>query len=288
MNNNKLALKPDQIPLFLRAIAHNRKVVLEQISNGRFCDSDYFFVTEQSDGFDLVPPGRRDATLARSFDDYFAGSLVGALPFTGRHGSDGIKVSSTGKVTQVELKLCIKNDDRYSINEKGYLTVHNAKKAVGFRSDCSACYELKHNLQSKNVETFFVLYDGKNHELIAIFKMSGADIISRLEHLVPKEGEKAKKVSISLAAFMESGEEVFLDFIDSVGVINWERRIYERFGRNPTESSGYWNQTRTARLALLWTTGVKLDVINAEFGDKTKKALQSRAKYLGLKRPQNQ
>lgn len=257
MNDNKLALTPEQIPLFLRAIAHNRRVILEQIRTGRFCDADIYFVVEQDGEYVLLPPVsegyRRDAELARSFNDYLAGSLIGALPFAARHGSDGIKVSSTGKVTQVELKLCMKSTDRYTINENGYITVQGSKKVVGPRSDCSACYEIGNNLASKDVDTYFVIYDGKKHELITIRKMDGKDIVKRLAKIAPKDTEKAKKLSISLAAFIEEGEEVFLDFIDSVGIEAWEERIYDREGKTrPTGApNSKWTDEMEEELFLL-------------------------------------
>lgn len=279
-----LKLTREQIPLFLRAIAHNRRVVLEQIESGRFCSSDYYFVIEQDGIYTLLPPGKRDAELARSFNDYFAGSLIGALPFAARHGSDGIQVSPTGVITPVELKLCMKSEDRYTINEKGYLTVVGSKRVVGFRSDGSACYEIGNNLASKNVDTYFVVYDGIKHELIAIYKMKGNDIISRLGKVAPKDSEKAKKISITLAAFMESGEEIFLDFLDSVGVEAWEKRIYDREGRDPSETV-VWSPERNELFFKMWETGESLENLMTTFPGRTKAAIQSHAKILGAKRP---
>lgn len=285
MRKTSLVLRPEQIPLFLRAIAHNRTVIQEQIRTGRFCDADIYFVIEQDDDYVLLPPGRRDAELARSFNDYFAGTLVGALPFASRHGSDGIRVSRTGRITKVELKLCIKNQDRYTINENGFFTVVDSGKVVGFKSDCSACYEVKHNLAGKEVETYFVLYDGKAHELIAIWRMDGKKIVERLAKVAPKDSEKAKKISISLSAFMEEGEEVFLDFIPSVGVDSWIQRIYEREGRDPQEAiRGCWTKQLDERFKVMWTSGTSLSDMMVEFG-KTKQAIQSRAKILRVYRP---
>lgn len=275
----------EQIPHFRSAINHNRRVVEEQMKTGEFCAASYYFVIEKEGGYTLLPPGRRDAELARSFNDYFAGALVGALPFAARHGSDGIRVSWTGKITKVELKLCIKNEDRYTINENGYFTVVGSKKVVGFRSDCSACYEIGNNLASKEVETYLVLYDGKRHELIAIYRMAGKNIVNRLAKVAPKDSEKAKKLSITLSAFMEEGEEIFLDFAPSVGVEAWEQRIYEREGKDPQDIiRGCWTKKLDERFAILWSTGVSLADMMDEFG-KTKQSIQSHAKILGVKRP---
>lgn len=281
MESPKLAR--NQISQFLRAIAHNRRTVLEQIRTGKFCDAEYFFVLEKDGEFTLLPPGRRDADLARSFNDYFAGALVGALPFAARHGSDGIKVSSTGDVTKVELKLCIRNGDRYTINDNGYLTIVGSDKAVGFRSDCCACYEIGNNLASKEVETYLILYDGKKHELIAIFRMNGKNIVDRLAKVAPKDSEKAKKLSISLSAFMKDGEEIFLDFLDSVGVDEWEQRIYDREGKSRPEGPGNskWSKEMEDHLFLLGQGDLSYDEMAKIFGV-TKNAISNKLRRVRL------
>lgn len=226
-----LKLTRDQIPAFLRAIKHNRRIAAKQSASGRYTDFDYYFVSYHNGLYTLLPPGRRDAELARSYNDYFAAALVGALPLAARHGSDGIKISPTGLITKVELKLCIKNAARFGINDNGFLTVVGSQKVKGIRSDCKACYEISKNLDSKDIDTYFILYDGNQHQLISIWKIPGSAIVRRLGKNVPKEGEKAKKLNITLSAIITEGEEVFLDFMDSVGLEAWEDSIYAQAGK---------------------------------------------------------
>lgn len=275
MESPKLAR--DQIPEFLRAIKHNRKVAAEQSESGRYTDYDYYFVSCHDGVYSIMPPGRRDAELARSYNDYFAAALVGALPLAARHGSDGIKISPTGHITKVELKLCIKNASRYGINNNGFLTVVGSPKVKGIRSDCKACYEISKNLDSKDIDTYFVLYDGTNHQVISIWKVPGSAIVRRLGKNVPKAGEKAKKLNITLSAIITDGEEVFLDFIDSVGLEAWENSIYEQAGKTrpvalppktkvvSTRQNANWTKDMEDQLLIMAEGGMTYDLLAKAF-----------------------
>jgi hypothetical protein len=282
-------LRRDQISAFLKAIRHNGKVIRQQIKSGKIYDFDYYFVKVENGELVLIPPGRHNMSTSRSSNDFIAGALVGALPFLELHGSDGIKVDECGEVKQVELKLCMKDPSRYTISESGRITVKDSVEVVGYRSDAAVHYEIVNNIEGKRVDTYVVFCDDVTWEVISAHRMDGDTVVDLIsKNQVTGEDKTSKKRSITLASIMKHGKEVFLSGVDSVGVEEWEKRIYDREGRDPSEAEGYWNDTRKTRLTVLWRTGVKLDVIMKEFPEKKKTAIQSQAKYLGLRRPQNQ
>jgi len=289
MHPTTYAIRREKIPAFLKAIRHNLKTIKNQIKSGKIHDFDYYFVQVVNGELDLVPPGRHYMSTNRSSNDYIAGAMIGALPFLELHGSDGIKVDECGNITQVELKLCMKKPSRYKISDNGHVSVAECEKVVGFRSDAAAHYEIVNNIEGKRVDTYFVVCDDQTWEVITVRKMLGDKVVDLIsKNQVTGEDKTSKKRSISLTAFIEHGQEVYLQGIDCVGVSEWEKRIYDRDGRDPSEAERYWNEERKTRLTILWTTGVKLDLIEKEFIAKGKKAIQAQAKYLGLKRPQNQ
>jgi len=290
-------LTREQIPQFLRAIAHNRRTVMEQLQTGQFCCHSYYFVTVRDGSYHLLPPGRRNMELARKFDDYLPGSLIGALPSVALHGCDGIKINAFGQVTKVELKLSLKSSDRYTLTSGGTITVRDREKPVSFRSDSAACFEIGGNLASKEVDTYLVNMDADTYDLISIYCMPGSEIVRCLEKNVPKANERAKKMKITLSRFMKHGSEVFLSCMDSLGVVGWEDRIYAREGKNRPQPqtravrrtnkgrNGFWTKEKEDLLRVHWTSGTNSHVIVRSLGATSLKAVQSKAKRLQLYRP---
>lgn len=286
MAQQTLRIRPDLVPLFLAAVIHNYAVLADQIKARRFCDQDYYFVTVIDGELHLVPPGSHDADIVRASNDYIAGAFVGALPFIGLHGSDGVKIDECGNVREVELKLCMKSSLRYEINTKGSIQVIDG--TGGFRSDCGAHYEIVNNLGSKNVDTYLVVFEKKLWKLIDIYRMSGEKIIELLgKNQSSGEDKTSKKRSITLSAFMKSGQKVWQDKFEAITVLQFEADIYARCGRDPAEAQ-IWNTEKNEQFKILWSDGVSLDELKKVFPGRTTKALQSHAKKLKVKRPHNQ
>lgn len=283
MSQTTLVLRPHQIPLFIAAVEHNKRMLQEQCRTRRFCNQDYYFVAVENGELVLILPGTHDMDLTRSVNDYIAGALVGALPFIDLHGSDGIKIDECGNITQVELKLCMKAGTRYEINDSGKITIIGG--TGGVRSDGAAHYEIVDNLEKKNVSTYFVMFDKTTYELIQVYRMTGDNVIELIgKNQNTGEDKSSKKRSITLSAFMKHGQKVFQDVLPAVGVEEWEHRIYHRCGRNPSEGEPVWTVEKNAVFAKLYTNNVPIEDIMVVFPGRTKKAIQSHAKKLKLRR----
>jgi len=284
MAQKTLVIRPSDIPAFRDAIAHNYKVVAEQIRTHRFCDQDYYFVRLINGVFSLVPPGSHDADLVRASNDYIAGALVGALPYSDLHGSDGIKIDECGNIREVELKLCMKSGDRYEINTKGHIQVVDG--AGSFRSDCAAHFEIVFNLSKKCVDTYLVCFDKSAWRLIDIYKMAGEKIVELLgKNQNSGEDKTSKKRSISLSAFMKYGQKVYQDVTEEVGVEAWEHDIYRRCGRHPSEGEPFWNDEKKAKLRELYESGLAIGKIRVILGASTDSAVKSQVKKNKIRRP---
>jgi hypothetical protein len=283
MNKTSLVLRPEQIPAFLAAVKHNKAVLIEQLRTRRICDADYYFVKTTDNGLELIQPETHTMDNGRAFNDFVAGSLVGALPFADLHGSDGIRLDECGNIREVELKLCMKSNFRYEIHEKGHINIING--SGNFRSDVCAYYEIVHNINKKNVDTYLIAFDKDTWELIDVYRMTGEKVVELLaKNQTSGEDKTSKKRSITLAAFMKHGQKVYQETLEPVGVEAWEKRIYDRYGRDPSDAH-VWSKDRDELFISLWTTGEPLDKILALFPGRTKKAIQSRAKFLKVKRP---
>lgn len=224
-------LRPDQVAEFRAAIKHNAETVKRQLAEHRLCDQDYYFVRIVKNQFVLDRPGTHNMLTARKIDDYLAGAIVGALPFNDLHGDDALMVLENGTTRLVELKLSLKDPHRYWVGQRGGLNAGEDVKGrrVGLRSDSSASYKVVHNLDKKNIDTYFVMVDSRNWKIICIYHMTGKKV---MEYLTTNhntgESKTGKERSIKLGTFATSGVAFQPEGVGVLGLEAWENLIHKR------------------------------------------------------------
>lgn len=227
---NPARVRPGDLPAFRAAKAHNRKHVVSRLQNKKWPDGqEMYMVRISTDGYaQLVPPGAHDLDVMRKNDDLLPAALIGALVIDALHGHDALMLEGD-QLKPVELKLALTYRNKYWITPRkaiytGFANIDGRKSC--FRSDVAANYEIKHNLDSKNVPTFLVAIDKVSYEVIDCYMMQGEEVLARLQHNRVKNEARDKKISkieLKLNAFMASGSRYYVG--EAIGVEAYEEQI---------------------------------------------------------------
>ena len=231
-------VRPEDMSVFKHAIEHNRQTLKEQLPNNSIQICRYWFAGLDEESYvKFIEPGRRDLSYFRKQDDLIPSAILGAIPFATLNGDDSLMLHDDGAYEPIEVKLALVNrnliwssPDRYFQNGNtqpgslymGKSNTENGKSCLA--SKICGSYQIKHNLNSKNVSTFLVVIEDQTSRVIGCYGMPGNKVIERLtvnRNTGKKRMEKVSKISIKLNAFQSSdGFEVKADF-PMLGYRNW-------------------------------------------------------------------
>jgi hypothetical protein len=223
-------VRPSDLQAFRAAKAHNRKHAINRLKNKKWPDGQEMYMVRigADDYAYLVPPGAHDLDVMRKNDDLLPAALIGALVIDALHGHDALMLEGD-QLKPVELKLALTYRNKYWITPRkaiytGFGNFEGRKSC--FRSDVAANYEIKHNLNSKDVSTYLVAIDKVTYEVIDCYMMEGKEVLARLQHNRVKNEARDKKISkieLKLNAFMASGTRFYVG--EAIGVEAYEAQI---------------------------------------------------------------
>ena len=234
-----------EIDRFLGAIEHNANMTKEQLQTGRFCAQDYYFLRNVTGELILEEPNSHRLSVSRKFDDLSAASIVGALPFINQHGADALLVNDDGSFNLVELKQSMVSHTRFKCGPKGGIYVGDSRNnRVSLRSNLGASYNICNNLGKKNMETYHVLIDEELREVVCVHIMNGEAVLDCLTTNQSNGKVKTgKSREIKLGTFASQGVEITPAKFRTIGLVNWENFILERW-RLITEIQNLLNEQK--------------------------------------------
>jgi len=205
-----------------------RKRVLQNTETFNKQKQNNSFDLKQYHGFDLEAGQASSTTLSSKSHDIRCAVILGFLPILGKKtGPDAIKL--TGKIfSSVELKSSYTDESKFykTIKDTVYsVSPGKIVNGVVFRKDTTsiksvfnASYNIKDNISSKGIDTYLILLDSRNEDVIDCFEVTGDVMMDYLnDRTIPASGS----LTIKLSIFISKGSRA-KSAIPVIGFDKWE------------------------------------------------------------------
>jgi hypothetical protein len=216
------SIQPLTAATYAVALEHNRKTLKFQLARKGLCMQDYYWLS--ACGKLVQSPGNNQLDVNRMSDDMVAATVVGSIPFAGKHGVDALMLVE-GKFKEIEVKLSYRCKSVFSMGVKGGLYQGGA----ALKSAIAASYEIVNNLSKKNIDTYFVVIDQDDCRIVEVSMLSGAVVVEKLNNCT------GKKRSIKLSTFLIHGKMIRDDHFTVLGVDEWQKEIRIALAPKPAQ-----------------------------------------------------
>ncbi len=208
---------------YLQAVQNNQDIIRTCLKTNTINFSDIVFwggITASELSFDEV---------ASKWPDILSCTVIGALPCVAKHGEDGYLHYREGNDFEpIETKLCGVHHKDLALGSRGglYYSTNldnpNSKCAITTHFVAKFTSHMSYDtLQSKNRDTFLILFDRTENCVIDVYGMKGEKVLQLLEQ---KQNNSSK--NFKLSAFQQHGFRMRSGgFSDLEGFDNWETRI---------------------------------------------------------------
>jgi len=194
---------------FNKAVKNNAEIMQKNLENRTVDFNGLVFWEGSIKNFSI------DQVMS-SWADIMACSVIGAIPSITNNGADGYMYTN-GKIRPVEVEGKLSSTHHKSLavsKKKGTLywssNLSNSKSKTSILSRFAGLFNVNMTdgtLQTKNRDTYLVLFDRDENKFITVFKLSGKKVLNLLEDRL-SNSESMHSVSIKLNVFKEHGEEV--------------------------------------------------------------------------------
>lgn len=172
--------------------------------------------------------------VASKWADILACTVIGALPCVGKHGADGyLQYTGSKDFVPVETKLCGVRHEDLAVGPRGGLyystNLDNWYSKCSITSHFSGKFDAsmsRGTMQSKNRDTFLVLFDRTENCIIDTYGMEGKKVLELLE-----EKKNNSSITFKLSAFFHSGFAMTSGFGKFEGFDAWEERVIKKTTR---------------------------------------------------------
>lgn len=183
-------------------------------------------------GFDCEAGKASRSILSRKGNDILDAVIHRMLPvLTKASGVDAYKCVN-GVFIPVELKSSYTDESKFFRTKQNAIYSVTLDKIVdgcvsrnnttSFKSNFNATFEIRENLDVKNLEMYFTVRDSRDDRIIEVIKVSGKDIHSYLSsRQIPSSGH----VPIKLTTCEQLGERVTTAIVDIVGLDVWKNEL---------------------------------------------------------------
>lgn len=214
---------------YLKAVQNNQDIIRTCLQTNTVNFSDIVFwggTTARELSFDEV---------ASKWPDILSCTVIGALPCVGRHGEDGWLHYLGAKIfVPIETKLCGVHHKDLALGPRGGLyystNLDNPSSKCSITSHFVGKFESHMSydtLQSKNRDTFLILFDRTENCVIDVYGMKGEKVLELLEQ---KQNNSSKTFKFS--AFRQFGFKMRSGGFNNLeGFDNWETRISNKTTR---------------------------------------------------------
>lgn len=192
---------------FLQSVQNNVKIIQKCLTTGIINLDGFMFwegKTANQVSFDIA---------MSKWADILGCTAVGAIPVLEKTGADGYiwYDNAGGYFAEIESKLCGINQEDLALGPRGGLyysanldnyqskSAITSKFAGQFKADMSAS-----TLNSKNRDTFLVLFDRTENKLIGSYRMQGKTVVQLLKHR--QKNNFGATLTLKLSAFQYDGE----------------------------------------------------------------------------------
>jgi|Laugrespbdmm15sn_2_1035079.scaffolds.fasta_scaffold02840_3 hypothetical protein len=218
---------------FLNARKNNSKIIQNCLTTGIINLDGFMFwegKTANQVSFD---------TAMSKWADILGCTAVGAIPVLEKTGADGYiwyKTETGDYKAEIESKVCGVNQGDLALGQRGALyystNLDNPKSkcsitshfAGQFKADMSAS-----TLNSKNRDTFLVLFDRTENKLIGSYRIPGRKVVQLLSER--QKRNYGVTLTLKLSAFQYDGERWETTTWETEGFANWESRIIKQTAR---------------------------------------------------------
>ena len=185
-------------------------------------------------GFDALAGEVSRSVLARKANDIMDAVVHSMLPILHEnHGTDAYRLNPDGSFSPVELKSTYTDESKFFKTESGAIysvTLDKIKpdgtvlknNTTSFKSNFNATYEIRNNLEAKNMDMYLTIRDSRTDYLVDCYHVPAKEIFNYLKDKnVPKSGS----VPIKLTTCMKIGTRVETAITDIIGIDNWKKTL---------------------------------------------------------------
>jgi hypothetical protein len=228
----KPVIKKMNKTLFLQSVQNNVKIIQKCLTTGIINLDEFMFwegKTANQVSFD---------TAMSKWADILGCTAVGALPVLEKTGADGYiwYDKAGGYFAEIESKVCGVNQEDLALGKRGALyystNLDNPKSKCSITSHFAGSFKAdmsKSTLNSKNRDTFLVLFDRTENKLIGSYRIPGRKVVELLSER--QERNYGVSLTLKLSAFQYDGEIWETSNWETEGFSNWENRIIQQTAR---------------------------------------------------------
>jgi hypothetical protein len=171
-----------------------------------------------------------DSVMAK-WSDILGCTAVGAIPSIAKTGADGYMwYHQNGKTqcVEVEVKVCGVNQEDLALGKRGALyysvNLDNPKSKCSITSHFHGRFDINMSgatMLSKNRDTYLVMFDRTENNVIGSFKMPGKKVLKNLQ----ERRNNDSAITLKLSAFQYDGIPWHTSLWKPEGYTKWEKRM---------------------------------------------------------------
>lgn len=199
-----------------KRVYENKQIYLNQVASGSFDFTKFHGVDALAGEVTLI-------RLLKKVHDIYTAVNLNMLPYLTEHiGADAVKLVNN-EFYDVELKTCFVDITPNSAFKTAKNTIYTTKdvskwgdkversKVALLTSAFKASFTIKNNLHTKNRDTYLLLIDGNNSNVIDCFMLEGQKVVEFLE----------TSRDIKLGSFIKYGHSISHNLNNYIGWQKW-------------------------------------------------------------------
>ena len=209
---------------YKRRVEENTKEYNRQSAQGQFDLRQYH-------GFDTLARKATKCVLMKKPADILCAVILGFLPIlTKNTGADAIRLDGI-IFTPVELKSSFTDESKFIKTDRG--TIYSASpgrivnntispnNVTNLKSCYNATYSIKDNISLKGIDTYLVVLDSRNDDVIDCFCIPAEKMVA---YFNSRKVAASGNLQIKLAEFMNLGKQ-FNTVIPMIGFEKWREQL---------------------------------------------------------------